>query len=394
MGTDQILLPFPFTSILLEDVTPDPAIFDQILNGKGELAELDFGYCVTSATESEQPRYLLLFQRKPYTAGIFSSPQDIETTSIRDFFVYVAQHPQCRLNFVKTDPILIKSILVLQECNPETQGSAEFIRVENQVVGLMEGRKDALVALVQDGRFSLAFAQGGKVVKAYFYDQFVESSGGLEWIDLFKRIESYQIRGQHIQIRIYEEMHTVPSEDYVEGEAEYTGGVYKHYTRPLPELIIRDKVRTLKRVSVYKFPFVIGRSDEADLVLGDAGVSRKHAVVEENNGKLLVRDLGSLNGIFVNDHFTREFALQDGDRVTIGSYILQVVLARSPAEDIQLISTDSHDATMAMDRDAKVRITCPHCQAAGSLEAKKLYTGKKVKIRCPNCRKLFEPTGS
>ena len=393
MDTPQNLLPFPFTSIVLEEVTPDPALFDQILKGEGDLADFEFGYCFTSGQEEDEPRYLLFFQRKPYTAGIFSGPQDIEPTTIRDFFVYVAQHPQCRLFFVKTDPILIKSILVLQDCHPETQGSAEFIRVENHVVGLMEGRKDALVALVQDGRFSLAFAQGGKVVKAYFYDQFVESSGGLEWIDLFKRIESYQIRGQHIRIRIYEDMQTGPAEDYVEGEVQYTGGVYKHYTRPLPELIIRDKVRTLKRVSVHKFPFVIGRGEEADLVLGDAGVSRKHAAIEEQEGKVLIRDLDSLNGIFVNDHFTSEFSLQDGDRITIGSYILQVVLARSPAEDVQLVSTDSHDATMAMDRNAKVRVTCPHCQTAGSLEAKRLYTGKKVRIRCPNCRKLFEPTG-
>lgn len=393
MLAEQSLLPFPFTSVVLEDATADPAFFDQILNREGEMADLEFGYCVTSPEEGEQPRYLLFFQGKPYTAGIFSSLQDIESTTIREFFVYVAQHPQCRLYFVKADPVLIKSILVVQECHPETQGSAEFIRVENQVVGLMEGRKDALVALVQDGRFSLAFAQSGKVVKAYFYDQFVESSGGLEWIDLFKRIESYQIRGQHIQIRIYEEMQTAPAEDYVEGEAQYNGGVYKHYTRPLPELIIRDKVRTLKRVSVHKFPFIIGRSEGADLVLGDAGVSRQHAVIDEENGKVLVRDMGSLNGIFVNDHFTREFALQDGDRITVGSYMLQVVLARSPAEDVQLVSTDSHDATMAMDRNAKVRVTCPHCEAAGSLEARKLYTGKKVKIRCPNCRKLFKPTG-
>ncbi|MDT8367132.1 MAG: FHA domain-containing protein [bacterium] len=394
MDTPHSLLPFPFTSVVLEDVTPDPAFFDQILKGEGDLADFEFGYCVTSEQDVRQPRYLLFFQRKPYTAGIFNDFQDIETTAIRDFFVYVAQHPQCRLYFVKTDPVLIKSILVLQECHPETQGSAEFIRVENQVVGLMEGRKDALVALVQNGQFSLAYAQGGKVVKAYFYDQFVESSGGLEWIDLFKRIESYQIRGQHIKIRIYEDMRTSPAEDYVEGEALYNGGVYRHYTRPLPELIIRDKVRTLKRVSVHKFPFIIGRSEEADLVLGDAGVSRHHAALEERGGKVIVRDLGSLNGIFVNEHFTREFSLQDGDRITIGSYILQVVLARSPAEDVQLVSTDSHDATMAMDRNAKVRISCPHCQAAGSLEAKRLYTGKKVHIRCPNCRKLFEPTGS
>jgi pSer/pThr/pTyr-binding forkhead associated (FHA) protein len=392
MATPDILIPFPFGSIELEEVSPDPALFDSILKGEGDLSDFEFGYCVTTEENIEQRRYLLIFQRKPYAAGTFTGPQDIQSTTIREFFVYLAQHPKARLYFLKTDPVLIKSILVLQECNPETQGSAEFVRIENQVVDLMEGRKDALVALVQDGRFSFAFAKSGKVVKAYFYDQIVESSGGLEWLDLFQKIEVYQIRGQQTRIRIYEDMNTTPASDYVEGDASFHGGVYKYFIRPLPELIIRDKVRTLKRITVDHFPFIIGRSSEADLVLGDAGASRQHAVLEENEGRVSIRDLDSLNGIFVNDHFTKEFVLQDGDSITIGSHILQVVLPRSPAEDVPLVSTDSHDQTMAMDREARIRITCPGCEATGFLEAKRLYSKKKVRIRCPQCKQLIDPT--
>ena len=392
MGAPDILIPFPFGSIALEDVAPDAALFDSILKGEGDLADFDFGYCVTTEEDIEQRRYLLIFQRKPYAAGTFSGPQDIQSTTIREFFVYIAQHPKVRLYFLKTDPVLIKSLLVLQECNAETQGSAEFVRIENQVVDLMEGRKDALVALVQDGRFSFAFAKGGKVVKAYFYDQIVESSGGLEWLDLFQKIEVYQIRGQQTQIRIYEDMNTTPATDYVEGDAHFHGSVYKYFTKPLPELIIRDKIRTLKRITVDHFPFIIGRSNEADLTLGDAGASRKHAVIEENEGRVSVRDLDSLNGIFVNDHFTKEFVLQDGDTITIGSHIIQVVLPRSPAEDVPLVSTESHDQTMAMDREARIRVTCTSCDASGFIEAKRLYSKKKVRIRCPQCKQLLDPT--
>ena len=392
MGTQDILIPFPFGSIELEEAAPDPALFDSILKGEGDLADFEFGYCVTTEENIEQRRYLLIFQRKPYAAGTFSGPKDIQSTTIREFFVYLAQHPMVRLYFLKTDPVLIKSLLVLQECHAETQGSAEFVRIENQVVDLMEGRKDALVALVQDGRFSFAFAKGGKVVKAYFYDQIVESSGGLEWLDLFQKIEVYQIRGQQTQIRIYEDMNTTPASDYLEGDAHFHGGVYKHFTKPLPELIIRDKVRTLKRVTVDHFPFILGRSNEADLVLGDAGASRQHAVIEEKEGRVSVRDLDSLNGIFVNDHFTKEFVLQDGDKITIGSHIIQVVLPRSPAEDVPLVSTDSQEQTMAMDREARIRVTCPGCDASGFIEAKRLYSKKKVRIRCPQCKQLVDPT--
>lgn len=391
MGVSEHLLPFPFNSIALENAVPDPALFDLILKGEGDLAGFEFGYCVATEEGSDQERYLLFFQRKPYAAGTFSPTGEISPTSIRDFFVHLAQHPKARLFFMLTDPVLVKSILVLQECDPETQGSAEFLRIENQVVGLMEGRKDALVALIQDGRYSLAFAKGGKVVRAYFYDQFVDASGGIEWLDLFRKIENYQVKGQQIRIQIYENMNTAPAEDYIEGQAHFHGGIFKFYTRPLPELILRDKIRTLKRVNIHKFPFIIGRSMDADLVLGDSGVSRKHAAFEEKGDKFIIRDLDSTNGIFVNDHFTREFSLQDGDKITIGSHILQVVLPRSPAEDVPLVSTGSQDATMPMDREAKVKVTCPKCGTAGSLDAKRLYSKKRVHIRCPNCKNLFDP---
>ena len=44
----------------------------------------------------------------------------------------------------------------------------------------------------------------------------------------------------------------------------------------------------------------LGRSREADIVLDDANVSRKHAEVRPSGGSWIVRDLGSTNGVKVN----------------------------------------------------------------------------------------------
>jgi pSer/pThr/pTyr-binding forkhead associated (FHA) protein len=55
-------------------------------------------------------------------------------------------------------------------------------------------------------------------------------------------------------------------------------------------------------------------------------VSRKHAVLIEQDGEILIEDLGSLNGTFVNrkriDSATR---LQSGDEVQIGKYRLSFI---------------------------------------------------------------------
>src|SRR2546421_11811475 len=44
----------------------------------------------------------------------------------------------------------------------------------------------------------------------------------------------------------------------------------------------------------------IGRSPDCDIFLDDVTVSRKHAVLIEENGEVSIEDLGSLNGTFVN----------------------------------------------------------------------------------------------
>ena len=63
----------------------------------------------------------------------------------------------------------------------------------------------------------------------------------------------------------------------------------------------------------------IGRDPSNDLVLPDAMVSRRHAVVEHRAGKFFLRDCSSANGSVVNGDRVSERALRDGDLVAIGS---------------------------------------------------------------------------
>lgn len=74
----------------------------------------------------------------------------------------------------------------------------------------------------------------------------------------------------------------------------------------------------------------VGRSSESDLMLIEGMVSREHARFELDNGKLSISDLGSTNGTFVNGERVAERALNEGDRVLVGTTILKVVFSRLP----------------------------------------------------------------
>ncbi len=63
----------------------------------------------------------------------------------------------------------------------------------------------------------------------------------------------------------------------------------------------------------------IGRSDEASICLPFEGVSRQHAEVSLDAGRVRLRDLGSTNGTAVNGDEVSEALLDRGDRIQIGS---------------------------------------------------------------------------
>ena len=73
---------------------------------------------------------------------------------------------------------------------------------------------------------------------------------------------------------------------------------------------------------------MLGRGSRADIQVQDPEVSRKHCRIEELNGLLLIRDVGSTNGTFVNGHPVVETVLISGDRVSLGQTHFLVLYER------------------------------------------------------------------
>ena len=65
-------------------------------------------------------------------------------------------------------------------------------------------------------------------------------------------------------------------------------------------------------------PWTIGRSDACRLVIEHGTISRRHAVLKPVEGGFEVRDLGSLNGTWVNGWRVDRALLRPGDTLTLG----------------------------------------------------------------------------
>lgn len=84
----------------------------------------------------------------------------------------------------------------------------------------------------------------------------------------------------------------------------------------------------------------IGRQAGNEVLVDDTGVSRQHARLIFHNGALWVQDMGSRNGVFVNDARVQAHRqLSVGDRVRVGNCVFEVSLeAPGPDQSVSVIA--------------------------------------------------------
>jgi pSer/pThr/pTyr-binding forkhead associated (FHA) protein len=74
-----------------------------------------------------------------------------------------------------------------------------------------------------------------------------------------------------------------------------------------------------------------GRQPDSDIFLDDVTVSRRHAEFRRIEDGFAVRDVGSLNGTYVNRDRIEDVLLSDGDEVQIGKFRLMYFASRRAA---------------------------------------------------------------
>lgn len=87
-------------------------------------------------------------------------------------------------------------------------------------------------------------------------------------------------------------------------------------------LVIRDDTGE-RTVPLAHDTITIGRLPDCDVVLRDKGASRRHAQVKRAGDGWTITDLGSTNGTRLNGTTVQSRTLDDGDRITIGSTVVE-----------------------------------------------------------------------
>ncbi len=86
----------------------------------------------------------------------------------------------------------------------------------------------------------------------------------------------------------------------------------------------------------------MGRSETRDVIIPDPASSRHHCSIFPQEGRYILRDMGSANGTYLNGNRVRETELTDGDRVRIGNTEFRFVIG-----DATKVADSAHGGTPA-----------------------------------------------
>lgn len=92
----------------------------------------------------------------------------------------------------------------------------------------------------------------------------------------------------------------------------------------MPKLILKFEAAVLKEVTVGPRAVTIGRAPDNDIQIDNLAVSSHHARVFAEESRLVLEDLNSLNGTFVNNQKIQRVNLKQSDQILIGKHHIVV----------------------------------------------------------------------
>jgi len=112
------------------------------------------------------------------------------------------------------------------------------------------------------------------------------------------------------------------------------------------------KGRPVRALTFNKDSVTIGRDPGADIFLDNPGISREHCKVElSSSGVYKISDLGSANGIFVNDQRVKTHYIINNDVVFVGKFALWFMYEedrRGEQNDARRLATTNDEGTTVL----------------------------------------------
>lgn len=290
-------------------------------------------------TGGDRVRLLFFFQSHPYAAGLVVG-ETPAALSITDFCAQAALLAEgtTTLSLHAADPVLLKCLLVFIQEEPTAKGPVDSVDLGRLLRQIHQEGTDALVIMERNGMFNLFFFKDGNKSVAYWSD--AEFKPEELSVDEQMILYASQPSEKPVCTYIYRNLSTEESPDAAAMSLEglirlFSAGISEPPAGTAPAAQASDGPLTLRilegpdaGVTLHAdIPCVMGRKD-ADIIINDQMVSKRHAVIQNINGKLILMDLHSTNGTTLNGQPVSQQELAQGDKIGIGQTILEITAVR------------------------------------------------------------------
>ena len=312
--------------------------FDQ-LDGlmKKVASEVPDGFL--AASDGKSTRLLFFISGKPYI-GAVSDEGGNRTTAVKAFFAHYHSIDTADVHLFKADKKILLCMLVRFAHKPAQTFSTDTVNLEDVVKKIEEQKKDVVLSLKHGQEYGFAIFIGGRAAFVFVPGDKSTDDPPLDRLLLY----SYNLGEDHLEVELYTSTKVVPSPDAVDFPEE---GMATHYTKDMAPHgegggegggaaageeageVSEIHIQLMDGSEVKKScPLVttvtIGREDDNDLPLDEAGVSRHHAVIRLDGDKIIVDDLKSTNGTLYKGIRLENKQLNHGDEITVRDFTIRV----------------------------------------------------------------------
>ena len=276
--------------------------------------------CVLEIYDSLSQRFLFVRERQIYAAAELNGGA-FAATSIRDFLLGATNMSFPRATWYELNTKIIHSVLVVAQKKPALRVMTSLVDLDELLDRIEKEGKSCIVAATREDFLAMLRYEKGKTA-AFCWEQSITAPREASFREdfLIKVYSNAAERPMHVSL--YEDFLVSYAPDAKNLPESFNGRFADVFLSKPPVVILRFKDREIGRWEMDRPRLRIGRTPDNDIVIDNLGVSRLHAVIEEEKGAYSVRDCDSLNGTVVNGERIPHQTLQDGDEISIGKHTI------------------------------------------------------------------------
>jgi len=330
---------FPFDKKLFENKKFTREIFARTLRDIVKFKDKFYGFIRIDLPDNLS-YFLFFLKSRCYAAGVLSKlrPRSIE---ISEFFDHIFSSPEklLSISLYEIDPILLKGMLVFIQREPTIKAETTLIDMESIIERIMKEEANSFVILKDKNMMNIFFFKNGKARAAYFADIDSEMDEAATTAEKLLSC-AYPAEKKAVEAIIYLDIKTWAAEDAESFSLKDIIKMFQESENRMPDKTDGKRQRLFVEISVVEgpqtgqnfdvtLPCVLGRKG-CDITIKDQKVSKKHASIKEIGSKLIIEDLDSTNGTFVNNEKITALELQSGDLISIGDTKMRISFYRIP----------------------------------------------------------------